>query len=252
MELVKNLIVMIPAIIICIKTIHSIFIEIIKSKYRLAPGEESIFKIVISIIGYAIVSVEVIYLVILIFKLFIDGVKYNPIPLIIDNSMIVDLIVFIIVLIFMFITISIPNNFIKLIYSFREKLEKEIIDNKKKKYVNILCLNGVLLFILTGIFLLPFIINGYKQISREQLSSICILLVFNFTMITILHSLYKAWKEIYDDRIYILEGKELFITCKFYLTYSDYYLIISNGEERFISKNKIESIRKIKIPNENI
>ena len=77
------------------------------------------------------------------------------------------------------------------------------------------------------------------------------ILIFNFTMITILCSLYKAYKEIYDDRVYVLEGEGIFITCKIYLTYSDYYLIISNGEEKFISKNKIEIIRKIKIPNEH-
>ena len=251
-ELAKDLIMIIPAIIICIKTVYSIFIEIIKSKYSLAPGEESIFKIVISIIGYGIVSIEIVYLLIVIFKLFSEGVKYNPIALIEFSPTISELIALLIVVMFISIFISIPVNFVRLLDIFRDKLEKEVINyGKMKKYRNGLYLNGGLLIFLTGFFILPIIITGYKEISKEQLSTIFGISIFNFTMITILCSLYKAYKEIYDDRVYVLEGEGIFITCKIYLTYSDYYLIISNGEEKFISKNKIEIIRKIKIPNEH-
>lgn len=247
LELIENLTVIIPTIFIYIKTIHSIFIEVIKSKYYLAPGEESIFKIVFSVIGYTVVSVEIVYFAIVAFKLVSEGIKYSPMPLISSNTTIIEFIAVIVVAMIIFIVISIPNIFIKLEDSFRKKLENGTVDDKKKKYMNLLYLNGGILIFLTGFFLLPFILNEYKQISREQLLTICIISIFNITMITMICSLYKACKEIYSDRVYVLEGEGVFITCKIYLTYSDYYLIISNGEEKFISKSKIEIIRKIKI-----
>lgn len=250
-DTIKSLTIIVPAIIIYIKTVHSLFIEIIKFKYKKSAGEESIFNIVLSIIGYAILAVEIVFFFLFIISILKGNKTYNPIVLLNINPTISDIMGIIIVLIFLFMVYSVIVNFARLIDSFRFKLENGAIDDMKKFYKRRINLNAFLILFLLCVFFVPFISVGYEVIKEKNFSiTLYFIIGFIITMATVLHSLYKTWKDIYDERIYVLEGDGIFITCKLYLTYSDYFLIISEKEEKFISKSKIGIIRKIKILNE--
>jgi hypothetical protein len=252
LEIIKKLTIITPAIIIYIRTIHSIFIEVIKSKYSKSPGEGSIFNIIISIMGYMMVGIEIVYVLFIIIQLLIGGGQYNPFSIPEISFKFSDFLAVALAIIFIFVCFSVPSNFMVVLSMFKDKLEKGNIDNSRRSYIRIIYLNFILLILSTGVFGLMFISIWYGNSSKESLLTISTILIFNLTMITILHSIYKSFKDIYDNRIYILEGENLFITCKFYLAYSDYFLIISDKEEKFISKSKIGIVRKIEVSNEHL
>lgn len=227
------------------------FIEHIKAKYRRSVSEESVFNIILCVIKYVIISAEIVYFLYFIANIFKEKENYNPTVLFDVDHGIIGIIGMVIAAVIVFVPMSLGINFMRLMDSFKSKLETGNIDDKKDFYKRRINLNIFFIGLLLCIFFLPFIIVGYEIIKiKSMLSALCIAIGFTLTMGIILHSLYKAWKDIYDESIYVLEGDGIFITCKLYLVYSDYFLIVSEQEEKFIAKSKVGIIRKIKVLNE--
>ncbi|POO87262.1 hypothetical protein, partial [Clostridium sp. 3-3] len=111
------------------------------------------------------------------------------------------------------------------------------------------CWNIVIESVFLGLSIFVILIFAQEDVKYLYTKTIITVLIFGIIalgalIITIsLCSIMKALKE---DIAYYLVTQNESIICRFFLEYEEYYLIIMQGNEKYIRKTDVKIIRKIK------
>jgi|GEM_PF-3434756 len=244
---IRNILIIITTVGVIIgifgKVISGYFIESIKYKYKYVPEQQSTFEIITTIISAIIFALEVIAIVGIIIFIVIQGkdtdiLIYNKVNL---NIEYIILGMFIIWTSPLIITIYMFN---KLKTLFIEKLNNKMKVSSLKIDKNIII--SSILFSAIDLSLNSGLIFIVKSVGNDVQNNVIlsILILACFTNIIILMSLINVISELNLDVNYTFHMHKEEISCKCYLEYSEYYLVIEDGVQNFIKKSEIEKIEK--------
>lgn len=241
------------------KAIYNFFIANIKRKYREVPGNQSLFDIIVEWISYIGFVLYFIFMIILVKK----SSEISSFDIIPKNHNIVTIIIFIVELvIFSAMVYSIYKtmlNFVDLKNDFQDKLKGKFKKMKPKIEINNYIY--IIMFIISFVFstiCVVILISSYISFRNtdiiislnnyDDIKGFLILVSMSFfcgifLLITI--NLKEIIKTLKSNDIYVIITDEE-IYCKLYLEYNEYYLVIKDNVEKYISKSKVKEIRKIK------
>ena len=243
----------ITAIGIYVKTLNKLFLDIIKNEYRMIPGKNNVLDVIIKIIIYTGFVMGIIYLCIEIFQIMTvpyyievkEGIPTN----------IIQLIGFIIAIAFSFmITCTIVSilkikDYLEQYDDYSKKINLRSKNFLGRNIYKLNCWNIVIESVFLGLSIFVILIFAQEDVKYLYTKTIITVLIFGIIalgalIITIsLCSIMKALKE---DIAYYLVTQNESIICRFFLEYEEYYLIIMQGNEKYIRKTDVKIIRKIK------
>lgn len=275
MEKIKFIIILIPAIVVIIKTMDSLFIENIKLKYNKIPGKQESFGAILKVLGNLLIMLELIfliyYIIMFIYNVFINGIffeNFNISNIFINKSnneswiyIFIGLSLAIIFMINIILAVYLYTNIGE---DFIMKLEGEKLSKAKRKkgdrYIKSLKIKLIINWGLSYFNLAVYIIimfATYIQSVKHEISLfkednigfLMFMLLFSLTMAIVANSLKRVFDEIFNNIYFKFldnNDKEI-ISCDLYIEYSDSYLIINKNEKIFLSKNSIKLIKKIEL-----
>lgn len=247
-------------LVVYIKIIHSLFMEVIKMKYKDGPGKQSLFGIIVRGTTYVFIFLYIM-LLIYTFASMGDSIKssmnwneiYHSMPILICALLI------------MIAIATTFSNFFHIAVRFQYKIQKPNDNNLKNKYEIRNLFNTIFTgLIATGLaywIYLKFRYEIFLELIEQQvegannlsdnMNSFLTNCAFELLLLGIFVTCIKLQeiiKDIRSDITYILFYENEEIKCKCYLEYKEYYLIVEeNSIERYINKSKVKEIRKIYI-----
>lgn len=258
-----------------IKTLNKFFLETIKSRYKMIPGKQSIFDTVLKSIMLFIATVSIIFSFIMVtYSLVKKGSNLNANELLNLSANIYQVIGFGIAILFYYTIFGIQKVFSRLQSMFIDKFEKKsteshsesktlknnmysflkhiesklnIFNNVSVRNLNII--NVIISTFLGSSSLILILAYIFKGIKKEDLESVFILVLigmFSLISFIISISLLNVVEIVKSNCIYKIVMDQEIIICRCYLEYDEYYLILENGDERYISKGKVKEIIKSK------
>lgn len=249
-EIIRNTLLTITAaatmISVLIKVFNDLFIEVIKSRYRNVPGQQSIIEcvlkwisaitLVVDAIFVIFCSVRVIFSIINLFnKESVNNyiIKFTP----------VNMLGGIILLLLIFEFIAIVYVFLKFKDIFISKLEgsEEINIGKGYLYASVGSLIVAALFFLMYTL---YIISTYENMSYRDLVGILSLWLHSLAVIVVSSNMIKIFWDINSKEKYCIYLRNEIKSCNLYLEYKDYYMIYENYTEIYIRKSEVTKITK--------
>lgn len=253
-EIIRNTLLTITAaatmISVLIKVFNDLFIEVIKSRYRNVPGQQSIIECVIKgilaivlVVDMIFASMLFIWILLSVINFFVNGFnwaldnnyyyKFTPIGLVGG-----------IILVLLFIEfVGIVYLFFKLKDGFISKLEGKNIEGIDK-----CCLNEILIcLIVSALFFLIYtiyILSTYSQMSTKEVVTFGILWIHSLAVIVVSLNMIKVYKDIIGKEKYCIYLRNEIKSCNLYLEYKDYYMIYENYTEVYIRKSEVTKITK--------
>lgn len=262
MSNVRDILVIITTIItmlgVFIKALNSLFLDCIKNIYRNVPAKQSIFDAVFKSICYISLVIDIIYMF---FRLIII-IKSDSTG-IIDNTIIpqnaTQFIALSIVLLFLYLILSTGQIFISAVDELRRNIKPKNRNLKSKRtyklkvyfnkhIIGINFINKIISISFAGLSTISIIyisMSGTMQHDTGASVTIILIGIVGLSMFIISNSMTPALKMLKKQDLYYLITKSDTIICRFFLEYLDYYLIVEDDCERYISRGEIIEIRKI-------
>lgn len=274
-EKIQNILVLLTglgaAFSIYLKTVNEFTMNMIRSKYKNAPGKKSVFHAVIELIEYCFILTYIIIFIIEMINFFTSKEYKIVINNILKAStlmewMVILLSLSLIILPIISMIIAI-NNFLEIKNKFIKKLENKdnikidskIIVNNKIGMMFSIIITAIWLFYFLFIFTTGInIVNKEgiyffeNNIPNDNAAFLWILSFFAFistTSFIILNSLREIYTSVNQDEYYILNINNREVSCQCYLEYEEYFLIFENEMEKYIKKSEVKEIKKIKKDN---
>lgn len=244
-----------------IKAFYNFFMSIVKIKYKEVPGKQSMFSVVIEWIGYIGFFIYMIILGSFVIKNFYEYDSLRSIRNMTLTFFIVSTLFVIIVILTVLASTDTIQKFRYLNKAFRKKLEGELITlednievkNKKNIYVFSISIVMFLIAIIDEISKNISIINSKIVLfnNNENVETFLIAVIMSIiisTMLLISINMKEIIKTIQSKDLYLILIDDEEIYCRCYLEYKNHYLVIKKDKEieRYISKNKVKEIRKIR------
>lgn len=256
-----------------IKTLNKFFLETIKSRYKMIPGKQSIFDTVLKSIMVFISIVSIIFSFIMVtYSVIKKGSNLNANELLNLNANIYQFIGFGIAMLFYYLMFGTQEVFNRLQRMFIDKIQKKSPESKSKskilkksmysfyiyigntlniiKNVSVRKLNIINIIISTFlgssslILIISYILKGIKKEDLESVFILVLIGMFSLISFIISISLLNVVEIVNSNCIYKIVMEQEIIICRCYLEYDEYYLILENGDERYISKGKVKEIIK--------
>lgn len=256
-----------------IKTLNKFFLETIKSRYKMIPGKQSIFDTVLKSIMVFISIVSIIFSFIMVtYSVIKKGSNLNANELLNLNANIYQFIGFAIAMLFYYLMFGTQEVFNRLQRMFIDKIQKKSPESKSKskilkksmyslyiyigntlniiKNVSVRKLNIINIIISTFlgssslILIISYILKGIKKEDLESVFILVLIGMFSLISFIISISLLNVVEIVNSNCIYKIVMEQEIIICRCYLEYDEYYLILENGDERYISKGKVKEIIK--------
>jgi len=234
---------------IYVRSLNGYFIESIKCKYKYVPGQQSTFEMVINIISAIIFAIYFIALVIVIFLIGVKSSELNILSYLQTNwrqdyTVVVTAFICGLPLI---ITFCINIMCDKLRTLFTNKMNNKTVNSSFKVYKRA----TIVAILISAIYLLLnlYVITKYNLEAQDIQTNLIflILIIACTTNIIILFSLKTIITELSANVNYTFHMNKMKITCKCYLEYKEYFLVLEDGAEKFIKKSEIIQIEKIEI-----
>jgi NADH:ubiquinone oxidoreductase subunit 5 (subunit L)/multisubunit Na+/H+ antiporter MnhA subunit len=249
-DVLLSLTTLITVIGVYTKTFNKFFLDIIKSKYDNVPGQQPLFDTILKSIVYIFCGTEIVTLITsLIFqgkdKIFNEGFNMDW------NS----IIAIILAILFAVLYFTFINNFFNFRIKFIDKFENGRTINrgeiKKLKNRNKFNLYISIFYFIICIYVIGMYIqlNKTKPLTSKDINAVITIFsvaIISYTLTICCFSFKTVIKFLEDNYVYIIYFEDELIYCSSYLEYTNYYLIIKNGKERYISKSKVKEIQKIK------
>ncbi|WP_017210693.1 hypothetical protein [Clostridium beijerinckii] len=255
-----------------IKTLNKFFLETIKSRYKMIPGKQSIFDTVLKSIMVFISTVSALFSVIMVtYSLIKRGSNLNTNELLKLSANIYQFIGFVIAILFYYLIFWTKKVFSRLQRMFIYKIEKKSTESQNRskksmcsfekyirnilnkiKNVSVRNLNIINIIISTFlgssslILILVYAIKGIKKEDMESVFILCLIGMVSLISFIISISLVNVVEMLNSNYIYTIFIEQEIIICRCYLEYDEYYLVLENRNERYISKGKVKEIRKSK------
>ena len=258
-----------------IKTLNKFFLETIKSRYKMIPGKQSIFDTVLKSIIAFISTVTIIFSFIMVtYSVIKKGNNLNANELLNLNVNIYQFIGLGIAMLFYYLMFGTQEVFGRLQSKFIDKIEKKstesqnksiiftksmysfllhigntlnIIKNVSERKLNII---NIIISTFLGssslILILAYVIKGIKKEDIESILILGLISMVSLISFIISISLVNVMDMLNSNYIYTIVFEQEIIICSCYLEYDEHYLVLENGNERYISKGKIKEIRKSK------
>lgn len=247
-----------------IKATNNFIIEIIRMKYNIAPGKESMFSIIIKLIIGILLVIYSFFLVTTVIILFNNGIADTISNSIANIPKYDGNIISLIILISFFG--SIICSYLSIYYTisfFIKKLETGNIDRKNRLLCYINFLGRIFSIIIVGIAMVTIyytIVGGIdivrtnglyifeNNISNSNMENflsclmICFICITSFILINSSKQIFKELRQ-YDSYILLTNNGNVF--CRCYLEYNDYILVLLEGNDLFIKKSEVKEINKI-------
>ncbi len=245
-----------------IKISRDFCIELIKSRYKNVPGQQSIFEIVTVWIMYSIFVLDILMLVPLVTNL-LDKFKIGDVIKASSGNnigIIANIITFLLAIIIVNAILGPILIYQNVKIKFIRKLEGDFvlkITNRIKVWNSISIIAPIFVPAISLIVIsynVKIHLSKYQDnfvftnnIDEEFMQIIIIILVISFicaTSFVIQKSLKELIRSVDENCIYIIKVDNEEIKCNSYLEYKEYYLLFENGMQRYISKNKVKEIKK--------
>ncbi|WP_195264079.1 hypothetical protein [Clostridium sp. 1001275B_160808_H3] len=276
LEKIRNILLLLTAlgavVSIYVKVFNELAIDVIRNKYRNIPGKQSIFNTIINFIIYCFFGIYLIVTIISAVDLIRTGgwKSVLDVPKVEGGFEVIAFLVGLLIIIISIIPAVVASlNMISMKDNFRDKLENKLNSKIKKSVIIKIIISMLMSTLLTiGWIILSFniIIRGINivkdngeyifenNIVNNDMKFIVIfgfLALISITSFIVLNSLREIYKAVNEDEYYILNTSNGQIYARCYLECEDYFLIFENTMERYIKKNEIKEIRKIKILKSN-
>lgn len=266
----------ITALGIFVKTLNKFFLETIKSRYKMIPGKQSIFDTVLKSIMVFISTVSVLFSVVMVtYSLIKKGSNLNTNELLNLSANIYQFIGLVIAILFYYMIFFTRVVFSKLQSMFVDKIERKPTVSQRKnkifkkcmfsffiyvrnilnkiKNISVKNLNIINVIISTFlgssslILIILYIFNGIKKEDTQSVLIVCLIGMVSLISFIISISLLNVVEMVNSDYIYTIVIEKEMIICRCYLEYDEHYLVLENGNERYISKGKVKEIIKSKL-----
>ncbi|MFW2504386.1 hypothetical protein [Clostridium diolis] len=258
-----------------VKTLNKFFLETIKSRYKMIPGKQSIFDTVLKSIMVFISTVSIIFSFIMVtYSLVKKGSNLNANELLNLSANIYEFIGFGVAMLFYYLLYGTLDVFSRLQSIFVDKFEKKSTENQREsknlkksmysflkhigsklnifKNIGIKKLNIINLIIsaflgsCSLILIVSYILKGIKKEDLESVFILVMIGMFSLISFIISISLLNVVEIVNSNCIYKIVMEQEIIICRCYLEYDEHYLVLENGNERYISKGKVKEIIKSK------
>lgn len=275
MEKIKFIIILIPAIVVIMKTMDSLFIENIKLKYNKIPGKQESFGVILTTLGKLLIAMELIFLFVYIGMLiyniivnreFFESFNVSRIFFIKSNSgasvynligSSLSVIFTINIILSVYLYINIKDDFImKLEGKKLSKVKKRKDDKYTKAIKRRLIINLVFSYFNLAVYIIMTFTTYIQSLKHkssifkdDNIYFLLFMVLISLTMAIVTNNLKTVFYEIFNKIYYKFldnNDKEI-ISCDLYVEYIDSYLIIYKNEKIFISKNSIKIIKKIEL-----
>lgn len=258
LDKIRNLLIVIPSIIAIIggvgKISYNLFIESVKHEYKRVPAQQTNIGIMFNVALFTIIILDIL-IVVLAFIGFIIGTSSENKMNITTGYLSLPIIASIIIL---------GANFSMLRTKYINKLNK--YEYKKLGGWNFLSIIGnIIIWGVILLILIAAIINAISKrievkynlgelvfenyLSNNDYNALvnCIsMVIFCIILFMISLSLFEVRNEINRVVTYYIIRKDNVISCECYLDYTEYYLVIDNGIERYIKKSDVIEIKKVR------
>ncbi len=225
---------------------NNLFLDLSKMLHTPVPNEQSLFNTISKIIFYIITILSIVIII-------IDLINIIKNPKILYSDMIpnnkIQFIALIILILFFVWIISIINLFLVLFEEInKNKNLPNSINKKGFTYNHMFTIKKIdmVIAIIFVLFIGCAIVINFLHNNKSNIIDLAILEVFLLSILFILNSLQPVIRTVKKEYIYFLITSSNSISCYCYFKYNDYYLILRENEELYISKNEVKYIKKIK------
>lgn len=225
---------------------NNLFLDLSKMFHTPVPNEQSLFNTISKIIFYTINILSIMIIIIDLINI-IKNPKILYADMIPNNK--IQFIALIILIVFLGWIISIVNLFLVLFEEFnKNKNLPNDINKKGFTYKNMLTIKKVDMFIaIIFVAFIGFVIFiNFLDNNKSNIIDLAILELFLLSILFILNSLQPIIRTVKKEYIYFLITSSSSISCYCYFKYDNYYLILRENEELYISKNEVKYIKRIK------